>query len=496
MPNGSDLSVALEKGLPALNFAFIGDEAAYHTPLSTPAHLDLGSVQHMGDQALAAAHAFAAGLPAQKADAVYSDVLGFFFIQYPLWFGWVVLGIAALLTLYGIRAAGKVAPPSWGGGIIAALLVIAVPAVALIAAGMAFGSLNHFFRLAHFNFLLAGAGALSVGLSLAVAAPFLQRTIRPAALWQVLLLLLLILGTVAQALVPEAAFALVWPVLIGGAMASVRFGISRGRGGAISQAVCGALAVVQLAMTIAFGMAMFTALGVDMPAILMLPFLTGLPILFLLPSAKPQVWAPLAIVAAGLVLFAYGRYAPPTAGHRAPAQVHYVKDLDSGKAYRVAYAGALDPWAENALGEARNAPLPWTGGRAIWWAPAGTAEVPDTDVVMLREGDKLRIAVQPRPGAYSLDVTVKADGGLAASTFDGTAIAAGPSHAFRLYAPDRDGFSWAVPLPKSGKIEVTVRTLYPVWPVGAKPLPALPVERMAFGNYATTETVKQRTWTP
>ncbi|GAA0574953.1 M20/M25/M40 family metallo-hydrolase [Rhizomicrobium electricum] len=496
MPNGTDLSIALEKGLPGLNFAFIGDEAAYHTPLATPAHLDLGSVQHMGDQALGAARAFAVRLPVQASDAVYSDVLGFFFIQYPLWFGWVVLALAAVLTLYGIRAAGKVAPPSWGGGIIAAVLVIVVPAAALVGAGLTFGGLNHFLRLAHFDFLLAGAGALAVGLALAVAVPFLQRPIRPAALWQVLLLLLLVLGTLAQALVPEAAFMLVWPVLIGGAMASVRFGIARGRGGAISQGVCVGLALVHLAMTAAAAIALFTALGVDLPVVLMMPLLTGLPILLLLPTAKPQRSLPLVIVVAGVALFAYGRFAAPKPAHPAPTQVRYVKDLDTGKAYRVAYAGTLDPWAQKALGEARNAPLPWAGGRTVWWAPADAANVPDTDVVLLRDGGRLRIAVQPRPGALSVAVTVKSEIPLAASTFDGLKLASGTRQEFDIHAPGKDGFSWAVDAPKSGKVEVVVTTRYPEWPAGATPLPALPKERMAFAGHGWTETVKQRTWTP
>jgi Predicted aminopeptidases len=494
MPNGTDLSIALEKGLPGLNFAFIGDESAYHTPLATPAHLDLGSVQHMGDQALGAARAFAANLPSQTADAVYSDVLGFFLIQYPLWFGWVVLAGAAMLAFYGIRAAGKVAPASWGGGVIAAIFAIAVPAAVLVGAGLSFGELNHFLRLPHFAFLLAGAGALTVGLALAIAVPFLQRPIRPAALWQVLLLLLLVLGTVAQALVPEAAFVLVWPVLIGGAMASVRFGISRGRGGAISQFVCGVLALVQLAMTAAFAIAIFTALGVDLPVVLFLPVLTGLPILFLLPTAKPGMTVPLVLVVAGVALFAYGRFAPPTAGRPGPTLVRYVKDLDSGKAYRVAYRGSLDPWAEKTLGEPRNAPLPWTE-RKTWWAPTAAADVPDTDVVMLREGRGLRIAVQPRPGASSVDVTVKSENEFAASTFDGVKLAPAKRQDFEIHAPGKDGFSLAIATP-TGKVDVVVTTHYPNWPAGAAPLPALPKERMAFNGHATTETVKQRTWTP
>ncbi len=494
MPNGTDLSIALEKNLPGLNFAFIGDESAYHTPLATPAHLDLGSVQHMGDQALGAARAFAANLPAQTADAVYSDVLGFFLIQYPLWFGWVVLAVAAMLAFYGIRAAGKVAPASWGGGVIAAILVIVVPAAVLVGAGLTFGEINHFLRLPHFNFLLAGAGALTVGLALVIAVPFQQRPIRPAALWQVLLLLLLVLGTVAQALVPEAAFVLVWPVLIGGAMASVRFGISRGRGGAVSQFVCAVLALVQLAMTAAFAIAIFTALGVDLPVVLFLPVLTGLPILFLLPTAKPGLSVPLVLVVAGVALFAYGRFAPPTAGRPGPTQVRYVKDLDSGKAYRVAYRGSLDSWAEHALGEPRNAPLPWTE-RKTWWAPTAAADVPDTDVVLLREDGRLRIAVQPRPGASSVDVIVKSDSELAATSFDGVKLAPSKRQEFEIYAPGKDGFSWVIAAP-TGKVDVVVTTHYPNWPTGATPLPPLPKERMAFNGHATTETIKQRTWTP
>jgi hypothetical protein len=498
MPNGTDLSIALEKGLPALNFAFIGDEAAYHTPLATPAHLDLGSVQHMGDQGLGAARAFAANLPAQQADAVYSDVLGFFLIQYPLWFGWAVLAVAAVLTLYGIWAAQQSTTAAWGRGIVAALLVIAVPAAALIGAGLTFGSLNHFLRLAHVDFLLAGAGFLALGLALTIAAFFARRRFHAAALWQVLSLLLLLLGAVAQALEPEAAFMLVWPVLIAGAMATVRFGIFRGWDGWAPTGIAGVLALIQLAMTATSAIALFTALGVDMPAVLVLPLVTGLPVLLLLPQNKPGIAVPLAITVAGLALFGYGRLAGPSAERPTPALVRYVKDLDSGKTYRVAYLGARDPWTDEALGAPRQEPLPWSEGRKLLWAPADAVDVPDTDVVVLHEDGKLHIAVQPRPGATSMVVAVKSADGLAASAYDGVKFAAtAPNtwHEFRLYAPGTDGLSWAVDAPKK-KVEIKVTTLYPVWPTGAAPLPPLPEGRMAFGNHSTTETVKRRTWTP
>ena len=80
MPNGTDFTPATAHGLPGLNFAFIGDEAAYHSPLATPAHLTLGSVQDMGEAGIAAARAFAETIPAQESDSSYSDILGLFTI--------------------------------------------------------------------------------------------------------------------------------------------------------------------------------------------------------------------------------------------------------------------------------------------------------------------------------------------------------------------------------------------------------------------------------
>jgi hypothetical protein len=480
MPNGTDLSVALEKNLPALNFAFIGDEAAYHSALATPAHLNLGSVQHMGDQALGAARAFSQRLPALTEDAVFADVLGFFLIQYPVWFGWVVLAVALIFAVFGLVAAQKAAPAGWLRGFGAALLVIAVPAAVLIGAGMLFGSVDHALRLGHFDYLLAGAGALATGLALAIAAFFARRKIRPAAVWQVLLILLSVASFAAQLLVAEAAFIFTWPVLIAGVMATLRYGILGGRDNTLSTLVCGALALVQLAMTIMDAMALFTAVGVDLPAVLMLPLLTALPVFLLLPQERPSTAVPVLLALAGLVLFAVGRFAGPSAAHPAPVTVRYVQDLDTTQAYRVAYFKVIDPWTEQALGAPREALLPWSENVKYWWAPAPSIAVPDTDVVILREGDKLRVAAQPRSGASLMTLQIRRDGA--------------SDHEYRIYAPDREGFS--VVLPVTGRINVTVKTLYRVWPRAAQPLPSLPPAYMAFNDHAATVTVKRRSWSP
>ena len=480
MPNGTDLTVALERNLPALNIAFIADEAAYHSALATPAHLNLGSVQQMGESALGAARAFAVRLPEQKADAVYSDVLGFFVIQYPLWAGWIVLAVAVVLVVTGIRAAQKSAP-GWWRGLGAAVLALGLPALALVAAAAAFGGINHFLRLAHFDALLAGAGALAIGLAALVAATVGRRAIRPAALWQVLLLLLVGLGVAAQVLVPEAAFVFVWLALIAGLIATLRFAVFGGRDSLDCTVLCAALAVVPLAMAAAFGIAIFTALGVDLPAVMMLALIIGLPLFVLMPQEKPGRFFPVVLVLGGVALFAYGRFASPSEAHPAPVTIRHVQDLDSGKAWRVSYMG-IDPWTDKVLGAVRYSALPWMDGRPRWWAPVAAVAVPDTDVVILREAGRLRVVAQPRPGAWSFSLVVHRSGM--------------PDYEYRVYAPDRDGFSTTLEVPRQGGLSVEVETLYPAWPPDAVPLPSLPPERTAFGNHAATVTIKQRRWDP
>ncbi|EDM75642.1 peptidase, M20/M25/M40 family protein [Plesiocystis pacifica SIR-1] len=59
MPNDSDLTVFGRAGMSGLNFAFIGGVEHYHTPNDDFAHLDWGSVQQQGQNALAAAKALA-----------------------------------------------------------------------------------------------------------------------------------------------------------------------------------------------------------------------------------------------------------------------------------------------------------------------------------------------------------------------------------------------------------------------------------------------------
>ncbi|HEY0282212.1 MAG TPA: M20/M25/M40 family metallo-hydrolase [Rhizomicrobium sp.] len=500
MPNGSDFTQAVKRDLPGLNFAFIGDELAYHSPLATPAHLDLGSVQHMGDQALAAARAFAAALPEQKADAVYSDILGFFFIQYSFAVGWVLFAVAALLAFYAIWAAWRVERPSWWRGLAGTLLIVLLPVLLLGLAGYSFRGVDHFQRLSHTGFLLAGAVTLAIGSVALIAALFTRPTSRPPALWQTMLLLLLLLAGAAQAFLPEAAFTLVWPLLVTALVAAFRFGLYRGANGLPSAAVATLAALIVFSQTAYSAAFLFTAVGVDIPVVLAMPLLSIVPLLLLLADSKPlPLWTHAVVIAAGVALFAYGRLAAPTPERPGPSFVRYVRDLDDGKAYRVAAFNALDPWTEAALGSPRFSALPWSNGAKSWWAPAEPAGVPPSSLAIERDGAQLRIRVRTPPGAFSAAVALRSSEALGPSSFDGMKIAAltaGGGHEVRYFAPAPGDHIWVLEAPRRGSIDVKLTTTYLDWPKDVAKLPPMPADRMAFGTSGGTQTVLRRTWRP
>ncbi|MFI6499776.1 M28 family peptidase [Nonomuraea typhae] len=94
MPNNTDFHVFDQAGWTGLDSAFIGGGAYYHTPLDDPAHLDPGSLQQMGDNALAVATALAGRdlrAPGSGASVFFTVPGGM--IRYP---GWLEIPVAAL----------------------------------------------------------------------------------------------------------------------------------------------------------------------------------------------------------------------------------------------------------------------------------------------------------------------------------------------------------------------------------------------------------------
>ncbi len=110
LPNDTDFSV-LRRRASGFNFAFIGDQEHYHTPHDNLANLDLGSLQHQGDNALATVRALAGAdlsRPHRAGRAVFFDLLGFTTVWWPApWSAGLAAAGLALLLLAAVRLRGK-----------------------------------------------------------------------------------------------------------------------------------------------------------------------------------------------------------------------------------------------------------------------------------------------------------------------------------------------------------------------------------------------------
>jgi hypothetical protein len=123
MPNDTDLTVFLKRGVPGMNFAFIERPSLYHTPLDNLNNSSPGSLQHHGDNALAAVRGLAEADLANppRGSAVYFDLLHLAVVRWPAGLS-PVLGIVALIlvgvTTWLARRRGLV---TWGAVTVGAM---------------------------------------------------------------------------------------------------------------------------------------------------------------------------------------------------------------------------------------------------------------------------------------------------------------------------------------------------------------------------------------
>ena len=131
MPNSSDLTVFMKRGLSGLNFAFIGNPKHYHTPLDNLENLDRGSLQHQGDQVLSMTRQLLSTEwtdPSSSKDAVYTDLGARFILSWPAgrsgWFSGAILLSIVLSFLFSGRTSRWPTQELLRGGICWALIVL------------------------------------------------------------------------------------------------------------------------------------------------------------------------------------------------------------------------------------------------------------------------------------------------------------------------------------------------------------------------------------
>jgi hypothetical protein len=104
MPNDTDYTVYKNKDVLGLNFAFSQGVAAYHSAIDDPDHLNIGSLQHHGDNAWSMVKALGdRNLDSliSREDAGYIDVFASWLIHYP---ESIALGMTLLLGVWTLLA--------------------------------------------------------------------------------------------------------------------------------------------------------------------------------------------------------------------------------------------------------------------------------------------------------------------------------------------------------------------------------------------------------
>jgi hypothetical protein len=224
LPNDTDLTVFERRGVPGMNFAFIGDAERYHTAGDDLAHLDMASLQHQGEDALAAVRALVRSdlEHPPRGDAVFFDVLGLAVAAWPT-------SAALPLALAGLLAAAATAlllrrrhgltlrAAAWGAAaFLAAPLVAACLGFGLRAAAVGVDLEAGLYAAQPVAFV---AGAWAAGIAGAIASAWAAsgRTSAVGA-WAGAALGWSILAVAVSAALPAASHVFTAPALVAGAV--------------------------------------------------------------------------------------------------------------------------------------------------------------------------------------------------------------------------------------------------------------------------------------
>jgi hypothetical protein len=344
LPNDTDLTVFRRHGVPGLNFAFIDGANRYHTADDDFANSSPASLQHQGDNALAAV----AGL-ADSADlvhpppgnAAFFDLFSLAVVRWPL--GWTAWMAAAGLLLLLLAAAAAVARRTVGGGQLA-LGLAAAPAMLLATALLAYllalilgaaGALGAIW-LAHPLPALAAFWLLALTVAAAIARTLARGgRATPLSLWLGVWLIWGALGLALAVAAPATSYVFVLPALaagICGVLARVWRGGSGG-GGALAAAILPAV----VAAVLWWGVLPPVYVGIGVPALpliaalLALVFATLAPLVPAAGGLGRRLWTvALALtVAAALVALAQPSSTPASPRH---LSFTFYQDGDSGQA--------------------------------------------------------------------------------------------------------------------------------------------------------------------
>lgn len=498
MPNGTDLTTAFDAGKPGMNFAFIGDEYAYHSASATPVRLNQGSLQHMGDQVLALTRAFgnADDLNADAPDIIYGDVLGLGFVSYPANAGWLLVALlAALLGFTFMRAssAGDVSIRALVAGAVYFVGYFIVLAGGLLLLKIALGGLldmqMKYTMIGRHGFFIGGSAVLAFGLALALAAS-MRKWLTLWSAWLSGLSSLFILTFILQIVAPGTTIAVGWPVLLAALAAALVMAMAKGdvddRLALLGMAL---LCLLPSTLVAANGTAMFLGLGGILPSIIALPALLVAIILYPgLDALARLTRAPLLaglVMLAGLAALGWSAFGPASADHPRVTEAFYLAGPEPDHYARVSTLKTLDAWSGPLLasdgGQATRGDLFPGYPQQVWSAPARPAAVPrpvlSGETESMGEGTQVTLRLVPSSRPRELLFLLRADTPIDNLTMDGIPVTGitevGEWSRFVYVAPPATGTILRFAARQAGEALLRVVEVHEGWPEGMEP-PAKP----------------------
>ncbi len=510
MPNDTDFTVAKRAGVAGFNYAFIGRPFDYHAASSTPATLDQGSLQHIGEQVLSAARALTAApsLPARRPDVVYGDILGGPMLVYPVWGGWIVLLASGLIGVLAFRRVFKSAPFHWtdaARGAAALLLTLVfsglVLAVVRIGVGVPQGFMEQRPLLAQFGIYEAALALAALGAAILALTAARLGGGRFWGAWAGALALTWVLGVALQLAAPLVGFVATWPLLAACANAAMLSFACAGRRKSVpSLAATVVLGGLILAELIYFAHAVALGVGADIPEALsvfvMIAALTLFPLLW---PGSGELWT-LALGGAalaaclGLTLF-IRLHDPASPRYPRPTDALYVADPAAGRFYRASPMAQLDGWTAGVLdadgGSIQREPLEPMFGSGHWAkARPIVAAAPQVSIEKAHDGWVV-IHLASRGPARQLRLDLRTAQHPRTARINGldVQLSSRPGAWTRVVwnAPAHEGLT--LTLEGAGAIETRWAAVSDGWPADAAPLPPRPANAMPWQNSDSTAVI-------
>lgn len=509
LPNDTDLSELALLARPALNFAFVDGVERYHTSEDDVVHLDPGSIQQEGAEALAVTRVLASGpLPRPRTgDAVFFDFPGLGLVFYPQGASRPLAILSAVLVAFALFALRR-RERRWIRDLTLGVLAT------VISTGLAGGAALLAARgMTRIHSALGGTPDYS---SVYAAAIVLLALTLVAACWALArrwgsapgihagaLIVWLALALFVTWKAPGASFLFVWPLIAASvaALLATRSHLASVAALWISTIVALALlvpvihsiGVVLLGLTSGGGVVM--AVLVSLLAWVISPHYESI--------AGDRRWrTTLGMLAATLVLFAIGAVSVRrTIAHPAHSILTYATDADSNDAWLVAPANWVRPgsWSAAALGSSRQLVAPGvkraSGAAPEWLArtfgrelrvmvrpvPRLALTAPEATVIadsIVAGHRRLTLRIVCAPGTLEIEMR-SVDGAVLGAAVDGRVIDASryrrpsPQWELSFNAPPDSGFTVELTMARGAKttLELSAQS------AGIAPLPGVVIPR-------------------